>query len=330
MDMDCSGETVHGAAQSRRQQQQTAVSPLDAIGNTPLIALQGIGPDGGGRILAKWEGANPTGSMKDRMARAMIEGARREGELREGQRVVEYTGGSTGASLAFVCAFLQHPLSLITADCFAIEKIRMMHALGADVEVLKTPEGKVHPGLGGQFEHRLQEVMAATGAYWTHQLSNSHQLEGYAAMGREILAACPEITDFVMSAGTAGCSMGNARAFREAGADVRVTLVEPEAAPHLSEGKRGHHGVEGIAVFERHHMPLLDAELYAAVLTVPEKEGRSMTRRLARTAGLLVGTSSGLNLAAAARVAAERGAGATVVTVLVDTGLKYLAGSLYR
>ncbi|MDY0110933.1 MAG: cysteine synthase family protein [Candidatus Krumholzibacteria bacterium] len=305
------------------------MSPLAAIGNTPLIELQGFGPDNGGRNLAKWEGANPTGSMKDRMARAMIEGARRDGELREGQRVVEYTGGSTGSSLAFVCAFLQHPLSLITADCFAKEKIRMMQALGAEVDVLKTPEGKVHPGLGDQFEQRLHEVMEATGAYWTRQLSNARQLEGYAAMGREILAACPAITDFVMSAGTAGCSMGNARAFRETGADVRVTLVEPEAAPHLSKGQRGRHGVEGIAVFERDRMPLLDSELYAAVLSVPEQEGREMARRLARAAGLLVGTSSGLNLAAAVRVAAERGPDATVVTVLVDTGLKYLTGSLY-
>jgi cysteine synthase len=318
-----------GADELGRQEQRRIASPLGVIGNTPLIELPVLRPAGGGRILAKWEGANPTGSMKDRMARAMIEGARRDGELREGQRVVEYTGGSTGSSLAFICAVLRHPLSLITADCFAIEKIRTMEALGADVEVLETPEGKVHPGLGAQFEQRLHEVIEATGAYWTRQISNVRQLDGYVPMGHEILASCPEVTDFVMSAGTAACAMGNARAFREAGADVRVTLVEPEAAPHLSRGERGHHGVEGIAVFERDRMPLLDPGQYETVLSIPEEEGRAMARRLAHSAGLLAGTSSGLNLAAAVRVAAERGPGATVVTVLVDTGLKYLTGSLY-
>lgn len=305
------------------------VSPLDAIGNTPLVELAALRPKGGGRILAKWEGANPTGSMKDRMARAVIEGARRDGELRPGQRVVEYTGGSTGSSLAFVCAALGHPLSLITADCFALEKIRTMQALGADVEVHKTPDGQVYPGLADHFERRVREVREATGAYWTQQIRNRHVPDGYAGMGREILEACPGITDFVMAAGTGGCSMGNARAFREAAVRVRVTLVEPASAPHLSKGVRGPHGVEGTAVFERDRMPLIDPSLYQAVLSVPEEDARAMARRVAQTCGLLVGTSSGLNLAAAVRVAAEHGPDATIVTVLVDTGLKYLAGSLF-
>jgi cysteine synthase A len=305
------------------------VSPLDAIGNTPLIELNALRPEGGARIFAKWEGANPTGSMKDRMARAMIEGARRDGALAPGQHVVEYTGGSTGSSLAFVCAALGHPLSLITADCFADEKIRTMRALGADVEVLATPQGKVHPGLGVEFEARVHALQKERGAYWTHQLGNPHQLEGYEPMGREVLAACPEITDFVMSAGTGACSMGNMRAFRTAGRDVRLTLVEPAEAPHLSKAVMGPHSVEGIAVFTRDHMPLLDPDAIDAVATVSEARGFEMARALARTCGLLAGGSSGLNLVAAVDVAAKRRPDDAVVTVLVDTGLKYLLGSLF-
>jgi cysteine synthase A len=267
--------------------------------------------------------------MKDRMARAMVKGALREGSLRPGQRVLEYTGGSTGSSLAFVCSALEHPLSIITADCFSEEKIRTMRALGADVEVHTTPEGTVYPGLGDYFEKRVREVQRESDAYWTQQLRNRHQLDGYAPMGREILTACPEITDFVMSAGTGGCSMGNASTFRTSGAEVQVTLVEPESAPHLSENRRGKHSVEGIAVFEHDAMPLLDRNLYVRVLSISEEEGRAMARQVARSTGMFVGPSSGLNLAAAVRVAAGRGPDGVVVTVLVDTGLKYLGGSLF-
>lgn len=305
------------------------LTPLEAVGNTPLVELDALRPAGGGRILAKWEGANPTGSMKDRMARAMVEGALRDGDLEPGQRVLDYTGGSTGSSLAFVCAALGHPLSIITADCFAQEKIKTMRALGADVEVHETPEGKIYPGLSHFFETRVREVQRETGAYWTQQLHNKRQLDGYAPMGREILSACPEITDFVMSAGTGGCSMGNALAFREAGAKVELTLVEPESAPHLSKNEKGSHHVEGIAVFERAAMPLLDHSLYETVLSIPEEEGRAMARRVGTSTGMLVGTSSGLNLAAAARVAEARGPDSVVITVIVDTGLKYLVGPLF-
>ena len=125
----------------------TAVSTLEAVGTTPLIELDAVRPAGGARVLAKWEGANPTGSMKDRMAVAIVRGAREREELVPGQRVAEYTGGSTGTSLAMVCAALDYPATLLTADCFASEKIRTMRAFGADVEVLETPDGQIHPGL---------------------------------------------------------------------------------------------------------------------------------------------------------------------------------------
>jgi cysteine synthase A len=303
---------------------------LDAIGSTPLLELASVRPAGGARVFAKWEGANPTGSMKDRMALAMMQGARRDGLLKPGQPVVEYTGGSTGSSLAFVCAALGHPLSIVTADCFSLEKIRTMQALGADVEVLKTPEGKVHPGLGAQLFERAGAIQREKGAYWTDQVRNPHHLEGYRVMGREILADLPEVTDFVMGVGTGGCSMGNAEVLRASGRTVRVTLVEPAEAPYISKDRtEGSHHVEGIAVFPRSRLPHLRAELFDEIMGVPEQEGRDMARRLAREEGLLVGTSSGLNVAAALRIARERPADANVVTVLVDTGLKYLAGDLY-
>jgi cysteine synthase A len=268
--------------------------------------------------------------MKDRMALAMIQGATREERLLPGQPVVEYTGGSTGSSLAFVCAALGHPLHIVTADCFSPEKIRTMRALGADVEVLQTPEGKVYPGLGARLVERARELQKEKSAYWTNQIQNPHQVDGYAAMAREILADCPGLTDFVMSVGGGGCATGNARTFREAGVAVRTTLVEPAEAPYIStDSTTGKHGIEGIAVFPRSKLALLRDDLIDAVLSVPEAEGREMARRLAREEGLLAGTSSGLNLAAAVRIARERPAEAQVVTVLVDTGLKYLSGDLF-
>lgn len=301
--------------------------PLQAIGDTPLLDLRSLRPEDGASVLTKWEGANPTGSMKDRMALAMIEGAERGGALSPGQRVVEYTGGSTGSSLAFVCAAKGYPCTLLTADCFSDEKIRTMRALGADVEVFETPQGKVHPGLVDAWRARVDELVEETGAYWTAQMENPHQLDGYDAVAEEILDQAPGLTDFVMSVGTSGCAMGTSRGFRRRDREVRVTLVEPAESPYLTQGEGGSHGVEGIAVVTR--PPLLDDALYDEALAVPEKEGRATARRLARSEGLLAGTSSGLNLAAARKVAADRGPDDLVVTVLVDTGLKYLAGDLF-
>ena len=279
----------------------TVASALEAVGSTPLIELDTVRPSGGARILVKWEGANPTGSMKDRMAVAIIRAARDRGELAPGQRVVEYTGGSTGSSLAMVCAALDHPITLLTADCFATEKIRTMRAFGGDVEVLETPNGQVHPGLIDEWQARLDTVVAETGAFWTDQLSNADALDGYAALGEELLVDAPGITDFVMGVGTGGCAMGTARALR-AERDVKVQLLEPAESPYLSTGEGGDHSVEGLSVLEE--PPLVDDALYDEVRTVPEADGRAMARRLAAEEGLFVGTSTGLNVAAAVERAA--------------------------
>ena len=301
---------------------------ISSIGNTPLIELRRLRPEGGARVLVKCEGGNPTGSMKDRMALAMVEGARREGRLAPGHRVVELTGGSTGASLALVCSGLGHPLTIVTNDAVAREKIDMTRALGAEVEVLKTPDGKVHPGLVPQMRARVEEIVKQTGAFWTDQFNNRHQLDGYAPLAQEVLRSCPEVTHFVQIVGTAGSSMGVARELRRLKPEVGVTLVEPSSSPWLSEGRGGSHGVEGTAGVAR--PPLLDRALYDDVMAIDEREGREAARRLAREEGIFAGTSSGLNVLAALRLADSLPPSAAVVTIAVDTGLKYLAGPLYR
>lgn len=299
-----------------------AESVIGAVGDTPLIELPGIRPEGGARILVKWEGANPTGSMKDRMALAMVRGAEAEGRLDPGQRIVEYTGGSTGTSLAFVCAVEDRPLSLVTADCFSDEKIRTMRTFGADLTIHETPEGKIYPGIVDEFEAYVEEIQAETGAYFTHQMENPHQAGGYERMGEEILEACPEITDFVMGYGTAGCLTGNARVLQPEG--VHMTTVEPAESPLLTEGSTGSHNMEGVS--PGIVPPLLEDETYDDVVAIPQTDAAEMARRVAKTDGLFSGTSSGMNLAAAVDIAAERDPDDAVVTVACDTGLKYLHG----
>lgn len=304
----------------------SAASTIDAIGDTPLIELDAVRPPDGARVCAKWEGANPTGSMKDRMAAAMVRGARERGELAPGQRVAELTGGSTGSSLAMVCAALDHPISLVSADCFATEKRRTMRAFGADLSVVETPSGEVHPEVIPDMKERLDKIRAEHDVYWPDQFTNTDSLDGYATLGAEIRGAEPGVTDFVMGVGTGGCAMGTARRLRREG-DVHVTLVEPAEAPYLTEGAGGDHEVEGVAVVEE--PPLLDEGSYDDARAVPEHDAREMARRLASDEGLFVGTSTGMNVSAAATVAAERDPEDVVVTVACDTGLKYLDGDLF-
>jgi cysteine synthase A len=301
---------------------------LESIGNTPLVELRKLRPAGGARVLIKIEGVNPTGSMKDRMALAMVQGARRDGRLPAGHPVVELTGGSTGASLALVCSGLGHPLTIVTSDAVAREKIDMTRALGATVEVLPTPEGKVYPGLVPRMRARVEEIAQQTSAFWTDQFNNRHQLDGYAPLAREVLRDCPEVACLVQIVGTAGSSMGIAHELRASRPGLRVVLVEPASSPWLSEGRGGTHGVEGTAGIAQ--PPLLDRALYDEVLPVDEGEGRAMARRLARDEGVFAGTSTGLNVVAAVRAAAALPPSSAVVTIAIDNGLKYLAGDLYR
>lgn len=301
---------------------------LDAIGDTPMVDFPSLRPEGGAAISVKWEGANPTGSLKDRMARAIIETARDRGDIEPGDPVVEFTGGSTGTSLAFVCAVLGHPFHVVTADCVADEKVASMRALGAQVELIETPNGTTYDGLFDDLREEALRVRDRTGAYFTNQFENADQLNGYERFGSEILDQRPDVDEFVMIVGTGGCAMGTARALRDAGHDVRISVVEPAESPVLTEGTTGEHSVQGTAIVGS--PPLVDRDVFDRVYTIPNEDGIECVREIAREEGMLVGTSTGMNVAAARQVAAERDPDDTVVTVACDTGLKYLSGGLYE
>ncbi len=303
-------------------------SSIAAIGNTPMIELDSISPRNGASILVKWEGANPTGSLKDRMALAMVQEAKKEGSLKSEEPIVEFTGGSTGSSLAMVCAVLDHPLTIVTADCVAKEKIASMSALGADLHVIETPDGSSYEGLFQDMRNRALDLKEDLGAYFTDQFHNEHQLKGYDKFGKEVIEQVPNPKAFTMTVGTGGCAMGTSIAFKERGTDTEVILVEPTESPVISTGKSGPHPVEGTALIS--NPPLLKSSLYDGVETVNSEDGVDCMRALAKHEGLLVGASSGMNISAAKRVAEDFGPDDTVVTVACDTGLKYLSDKFYQ
>lgn len=304
------------------------LNTLKAIGETPMIDLSSLRPNEGASISVKWEGANPTGSLKDRMALAIVEAAQERGDIEPGDPVVEFTGGSTGTSLAFVCAVLGYPFHVVTADCVADEKIASMRALGAQVKLIETPDGTAYDGLFDDLREEALRVRDQTGAYFTNQFENHDQLDGYEAFGNEILNQRPDVDEFVMIVGTGGCAMGTARALRDADADVRISVVEPAESPVLTEGTTGEHSVQGTAIVGS--PPLVDDDAYDRVYTIPNEEGIECVREIAQEEGILVGTSTGMNVTAAQQIAANRDPDATVVTVACDTGLKYLSGGLYE
>ncbi len=294
---------------------------LDTIGNTPLVRLRSA-PG----VLVKVEGGNPTGSYKDRMALAMITGAERRGTLRPGQPVVEFSGGSTGSSLAFVCAVKGYPLTVVSSDAFSREKLRTMRAFGAEVIVVPNG-GVITPDLFVRMRAEVDRIVASTGAFWTDQFNNLDALDGYEVMGREIAAAVGPIDVFCAAVGTGGMLVGAVRGLRAAGASPRVVALEPDTSPALTTGAGGPHRVEGTATGVV--PPLLVAGSYDEARVVDEAAARSLARRLARVDGLFAGVSSALNVAGATALAAELGPDRSVVTVAVDTGLKYLDGDLF-
>jgi len=310
--------------------QRSGVCPsiLDAIGGTPLVRLNRLRPPGAGEVLVKLEGGNPTGSYKDRMALAMIDGAERRGALRPGQRVVEYTGGSTGSSLALVCAVKGYPLSLVSSDAFSAEKLRTMRAFGADLTVVPSAGGTITPDLFVRMEAEVRRIVERDGAFWTDQFHNVDALAGYAVLGREILAEAGTAIDvFCAGVGTGGMLAGVAGVLRQAGTRTRIVAFEPATSPVLTTGTGGPHRVEGIGTGIV--PPLLTPGTFDEARTVDEGQARRTAVRLAGTEGILAGTSSALNVHGALALAAGSGPGTTVVTVAVDTGLKYLAGDLF-
>jgi cysteine synthase A len=302
-------------------------SVLQAIGDTPLVRLRHLVPDGAAQVLVKLEGGNPTGSYKDRMALAMIEGAERRGALRPGQHVVEFTGGSTGSSLAFICAVKGYPLSLVSSDAFSPEKLRTMRAFGADLIVVPSDQGRITPDLFVRMREEVDRIIERDDAFWTDQFNNTDALDGYGILGREILEQThgTRLDVFCAAVGTGGMLVGVANAIRPS--VPRIVALEPASSPMLTAGFGGPHRVEGTATGIV--PPLLTPDAYDEARAVEETEARQLVKSLSRREGVFAGTSSALNVLGALQIAAELPADRAVVTVAADTGLKYLAGDLY-
>jgi cysteine synthase len=305
-----------------------AESVLKAIGGTPIVRLRHVVPANAADVIVKFESANPTASYKDRMALAMIEGAEARGQLRPGMRVVEFTGGSTGSSLAMVCAAKGYRFVVLSSDAFAREKLLTMEALGAELRIVPSDGGKVTPALFERFKTAIAVLAKEPDTLWTDQFNNPDAIEGYMGIGRELLEQTGgRIDAFCGAVGTGGMLRGVWRALREAGSAARIVALEPATSPALTQGRGGAHHVEGIGTGSV--PPHMRDRPYDEARAIDETEARAMAKRLAREEGLLVGTSSGLNVAAAVALAQELGAGKTVATVIVDSGLKYLAGDLF-
>jgi len=300
---------------------------LAGIGNTPLIRLSGmVGPDQA-EVWVKLEAANPTGSYKDRMALAMIEGAERRGDLTPGRTVVEYTGGSTGSSLAFICALKGYPLRIVTSNAFSSEKLRTMEVFGAGLEIIESPDG-IHPGLIPAMARRAAEIVEESGGHATDQFNNHDAIDGYRGIGEEAVEQLGEPVDaFCAYVGVGGCFIGSTTAIRERWPDALRVIVEPEESAVISGRPAGTHRIEGGGV--GFVPPLITEGSYDRVETVSTEEAMATAREMAVKDGVWTGPSGGANVRAAIRLASELGPGHRVVTVQPDSGLKYLAGDLY-
>ena len=302
-------------------------SVLTSIGNTPIVQLQKIVPRECADIFVKLEFFNPTGAYKDRMALAMIEEAESRGELHPGMTVVEYTGGSTGSALAFVCAAKSYRFKVVSSDAYAKEKLDTMRAFGADLTLVPSTGGKITPDLVSRMIEKAAEFARAENTYFTDQFNNKDSLEGYKNIGSEILEQIDRNIDaFCGGVGTAGMLMGVARMLRISGG-TRIVALEPAGSAVISTGTAGTHHVEGVGV--GFVPPLFDRDLCDDVRGIDEAEARDMARKLAKEEGIFAGTSTGMNLVGAIRLGRELGPGNVVATVACDTGLKYLNGDLY-
>ena len=307
------------------------VSPhiLDAVGNTPLVQLRKVVPTGSARVLAKLEFANPTGSMKDRVAKAMIEAAERDGRLRPQGTVVEYTAGTTGTSLAFVCAAKGYGLHVVFSDAFSDDKRFTMRAFGAEITDVPSDRKQITEILIKQMVETARRLSQRPGHWFCNQLENRDGASGYHSLGEEIWKQTGGSVDaFVQAVGTAHSIHGTTESLWSHKPQVRIVAVEPAESPVLSGGPTGSHRIEGIGI--GYVPPLWDPTLVNTILPVTTEDAQAMCRRLAKEEALFVGTSSGANTVAALRVARELGPSATVVTLMVDSGLRYLSTDLFR
>lgn len=296
---------------------------LHCIGNTSLLALRKVAPRNGSRILLKVESENPTGSMKDRMALAMIEAAEADGRLKAGGSVVEYTGGSTGVSLSLICAVKGYPLHIVTSDAFAKEKLDHMRILGATLEIVHSESGRMTEKLTRDMIEAARIVAEKTEAFWTDQMKNRDQLAAYHKMADEIWRQTDGHVDgFVQSVGTAASLRGVGEALRRRNDKIAVVAVEPAESAVLSGGAPGAHKIDGIGA--GFVVPLWEPGIADRIERVSTDDAVAMAFRLAREEGIFAGTSTGANVAAALRLAEELAPGATIVAVMCDTGMKYL------
>jgi cysteine synthase len=303
---------------------------MHGIGQTPLIKLRHlIGPESAD-VYVKWEGANPTGSMKDRMALSMIEGAETSGALGPGGRVVEYTGGSTGSSLAMICATRGYKAHFVSSDGFAEEKLQTMRAFGAEVEIVHAEGGKLTADVINRMIARAKELAGEPGTFWPDQVNNMDNKRGYHAMAREILDQIDgPVDEFVCAAGGGGCISGNAEILKAHDDRTRVVAVEPFHVRNVSGGDTsGAHKLEGIGLS---FVPkIMRRDLIDAVVPVTDEDAYWGARSLAKAEGLIGGATSGANVWAALQRARILGPGRRVVTVVIDTGLRYLKSDLHR
>jgi cysteine synthase A len=300
---------------------------LAGIGKTPVVKLSTLpGPDAAD-VWVKLEAANPTGSYKDRMALAMIEAAEARGELQPGQTVVEYTGGSTGSSLALVCSVKGYPLRIVTSNVFADEKLRTMRALGAELELIHSDDG-IHPELSPQMQARAAEIVSEEGAFPTDQFNNLDLLDGYMEIGHELVEQIDgEIHGLAAYIGVGGAFTGMARPIRERWPDVIRTVVEPAESAVIAGQPAGSHMIEGGGVG---FVPaLITPDSYDRLDAVSTADAFATARELARTEGVWTGPSGGASALAAMRLARELGPEHQVVTLQPDSGLKYLSGDVY-
>ena len=303
---------------------------MKAIGRTPLIKLERLAEPGAAEIYVKFEGANPTGSMKDRMALAMIEGAEQRGELKPGGTVVEYTGGSTGSSLAMVCAMKGYRAHFVSSDAFATEKLQTMRAFGAHLELIPSETGKITAKLIDMLVARARELSKSPNTFWTDQFNNIDNRNAYHAMAAEILEQLGDnIDEFITGVGTGGSFSGNSEVFKAKLPHIRCIAIEPFYVRSLSGGDTsGKHKLEGIGAGFVPSICRLD--LADEIMSVKDEDAYETAKKLARMEGIFGGTTSGANVWAALQRARILGPGKKIVTIIVDSGLKYLSGDLYK
>jgi cysteine synthase len=301
---------------------------LQAIGSTSMVRLRKVVPPRCAEILVKLEWENPTGSLKDRMANAVISRAEDDGRLKPGDTVVEYTGGSTGTSLALVCAAKGYRLQIVTSDAFSQEKRDHMAALGAELTLVRSEGGRTTKKLILDMIEAARGLSQQPHTYWTDQLNNQDSIAAYYPLGEEIWSQTKgRIDAFVHCVGTAASSRGVATVLKRHKPGIRIIVVEPAESSVLRGGPAGPHKIEGVGI--GYTPPLWDPNLVDEIVPVETNDAKDMARRIAREEALFAGTSSGANVVAAIQVAERLGPDARVVTLMADSGLKYLSTDVY-